>query len=278
MSYSYIITSISLLPVGYRCLFDPPLGGLAKQIIGGDADVEWTIRIRHEGEQLEETTRLLKFRNGKISGGDLTPFIREASSDLLSVDKPGYFENSLAIASGEPLFKDRKPLSFYTCYSAENRKSFLSDHAYKVASPPTIDQVAQYGAYTDNYSATWIDKSKDMDESIVLINSYDMPLVVTLKTSDGRTLPRKSVPSGSARLIRLRDLLQDGEESWQGRVQITATNRVITYDMRHSYADPSNISDYEHLDPFRADPTHLPAFQNLRFKVGRYLQQHGIDR
>ncbi len=36
-----------------------------------------------------------------------------------------------------------------------------------------------------------------------------------------------------------------GEEMWAGQIQITATNRVITFNVKHSFKDPTNISDHE---------------------------------
>ncbi len=38
------------------------------------------------------------------------------------------------------------------------------------------------------------------------------------------------------------------------------------------------ITDFEHLDPFRTDPTHLPAFQWFRQWVGRTLELRGWMR
>ena len=76
-------------------------------------------------------------------------------------------------------------------------------------------------------------------------------------------------------MISLAPLLLKGEEMWAGQIQITATNRVITFNVKHSFKDPTNISDHEHLDPYRGEPTHFPATQWLRLRLGKWLMRRG---
>jgi hypothetical protein len=75
--------------------------------------------------------------------------------------------------------------------------------------------------------------------------------------------------------VSLEGLIEDGETGWCGQIQITATNRVITFDLKHSLREPDLISDHEHLDPYRGEPTHFPASRWLRLKAGKWLMLRG---
>ena len=45
--------------------------------------------------------------------------------------------------------------------------------------------------------------------------------------------------------------------------------------MKHSLREPGIISDHEHLDPYRGEPTHFPATRWFRLKVGKWLMLRG---
>ena len=113
-----------------------------------------------------------------------------------------------------------------------------------------------------------IDRDRDYGESLALINPYKKAVLAKVHTADGRTIPRLRVPPMSVRRVDLGQLLEAGERRWRGRLQLTANNRLITFDVKHSFADPTLITDHEHLDPFRADPTHLPLTRLLRMRAG----------
>ena len=67
-------------------------------------------------------------------------------------------------------------------------------------------------------------------------------------------------------------LIAPNDDKWSGQIQLTANNRVITPIVKHSHADPTRIGSVEHLDPFRADPTHLPLFRWLRLTAGETIR------
>ena len=90
---------------------------------------------------------------------------------------------------------------------------------------------------------------------------------------DGRHLPRLRIPALSARYLHLVNILQEKESAWVGEIQLTANNRLITFDVKHALSDIRTISDHEHLDPFRGEPTHMPLFQWCRSSVGNFLSR-----
>ena len=174
-------------------------------------------------------------------------------------------------------FYGKAPIAFYAVYSAIGKKGFLSDNAYKFSSPPIISQIAAYGRFVETYSVIRIDRSRDYSDSLILINPYNKPILCTVVTMDGRKVPRLRVPALSARYMKLEGILKDDENYWEGEIQLTANNRLIVYDIKHALSDITIISDHEHLDPFRGDPTHLPFFQWCRASVGEFLS-HRLTR
>ena len=70
---------------------------------------------------------------------------------------------------------------------------------------------------------------------------------------------------------------KEKESFWQGHIQIKATNWIITFNYKHSLKNNKIISDYEHLDPYRGEPTFLPSFQLLRIKIGQILDKYRFN-
>ncbi len=104
-------------------------------------------------------------------------------------------------------------------------------------------------------------------------SSYLNLIIVWLpKGYDGRRPRRLRVEPMTGRMVDLADLIAPDEPRWMGQTQLTANNRVITHIVKHSMSDPTRISTVEHLDPFRADPTHFPLFRWLRLSVGESIQ------
>lgn len=206
--------------------------------------------------------------------GDPTqPF---AWKDQLPDGVSGYLENRFCVEDNAPLFTTNAVMPFYSIYNKAGKKSFFSDNAYLYASPPVIAQIAEYGQYIDAYPVVRIDRDRDYGESILFINPYHKPLKANVLTASGRAIRGIRVPPMSARRASLEPLLEDAARRWAGQIQITATNRVITFDMKHSLQDPNQISDHEHLDPYRGEPTHFPATRWFRLKVGKWLMRHGL--
>ena len=134
--------------------------------------------------------------------------------------------------------------------------------------------VARFGKFVDGHPLIHIDGNRDLGETIILINPYQRPLVAEILGHDGRKMKKTRIDSHSARPIHLVDLLEDNEDEWIGQIQVTANNRVVAFNVKHSLADPTVISDHEHLDPFRAGPTGIPVTQVARQKVGGMLGMH----
>ena len=174
------------------------------------------------------------------------------------------------------MYKD--PPGVYGIYKAPDAPSFFSDGSYKFSSPETINSIAKIGKFVDGYPVIAIDRNRGHLESLVFINPYNKALVVSCITNDGRSLKRMRVDSKSTKVVELVSILRPNEDQFFGRLQITANNRVLTYHIRHDDSVPRIITDHEHLDPFRADYTHISSSIYLRGRLARHLKtRYGIQ-
>lgn len=268
----YVIPAISTLLPGYDCMVPVPAEAVEKRLIGNAGRIRHRFRVYHDGKIDAEQIRYIEIQAGKIVGARPEGFVwrdREYSWG----ENPGFLDNDFRVEDGDIQFVGNTPLLAYSFYSAAGKKSFLSDNAYKFSSPPVIAQVAAYGRFVDTYSVVRLDRERDYGESLVLINPYQKPILCSVITMDGRKLPRLRIPALSARYLQLESILQENEAAWAGEIQLTANNRVITFDIKHALSDIRTISDHEHLDPFRGDPTHFPLFQWCRSTVGTMLSR-----
>lgn len=275
MLTNYLVPRVYLLPSGYDLHLTPPFGAYGTVLAGASGRLICAARIYHEGEQREEIRQVIEFSSGRMLTADPQPILwRDMGVEW--TDAPGFLEFEVQTEDGSPTIKDYIGPVSYGTYSASGRKSVLADGPMKYASPPVISQIAEYGQFVDGQAIVRLDRDRDYAESIALINPYHRPILVSVLGHDGRSLPRLRVPPLSCRFARLIGLLKEDERRWVGHVQLTATNRILTFDVKHSLKDPTLLSHFEHLDPFRADPTHIPLFRLLRYKFGWFLARRGI--
>lgn len=275
MATNYIVPRLYLLPAGYDFHLEPPYHSYGIALKDGTARLTCVTRVIHEGETVHESSAEVEYRNGKLISDTPAPVIwRDHGAEWGK--HPGYLEFDVQTADDAMSVIDYIGPVAYGTYHAPGKKAVLADGPMKYAAPPTIGQIAEYGRFVEGQAIARVDQTRDYGESIALINPYRRPILVTLKGHDGRALPRLRVPPFSCRYGRIADMLAKDETSWVGHVQLTATNRLVTFDVKHSLKNPSVLSHFEHLDPFRADPTHMPAFKWLRIKIGWFLARHGI--
>ena len=223
-----------------------------------------------EGEIIQAEQGILSFRNGHLVDGDSDP-IKVADLGKRKPRAPGYLEMFVSSPEGDSIFRSKLVLGLYSIYSAQGKKSFFSDNAYKYGAPPVITMMAEFGRFIDGYPAVHIDRDNGIGETLVLINPYKRPILANIKSSDKRSLPRLRIPAESVKNVDLSHFLEPEENTWMGEIQLTANNRLITFSIKHDYSDPTLISDHEHLDPYRSDPTFLPMTLHMRRWLGGKL-------
>ena len=266
--FSYILISIIPIPLGYNTKVIIPINMIKDNIVKNSKNYEIEVSLigYKEGSKFFEKNRVI---NENSKG-----FIEIEIEDQSKIsDKSGYAELNIKSSNKTNIFLSRAALNFYTFYYYNGKKSFLSDNAYKFGSPTIIAQMAKIKKYIDAYPAIMINKINDLDETIVLINPYKRKIKAKIITFDGREINNIIINSFSVKEILLSQILQDNENEWKGHIQLTATNRIITFNYKHSFKDKKIISDFEHLDPYRGDPTFIPFTKLLRQKIGTYLSQ-----
>jgi hypothetical protein len=229
----------------------------------GDAEIICEGRAIREGMLIFDKEIKLTYRRGKLIEPPPAPFVIKDQADGVNIF-PAYFELSIYSATDKPMFRSKHPFGTYTVYTKGGKKGFLSDNSYKYGSPPVIEQIEKAGKYIDAYPVIHLDKYRDLGESILFINPYKKPILAQIKTFDDRKVPRIRIPAESVRNFDMSLILKAEECDWSGHIQVTATNRVVTFSIKHSLEDPHIISDHEHLDPYRTENTHEKASLFIR--------------
>jgi hypothetical protein len=264
---TFVFPAIVPLPLGYDCTFPVDINRLSARLAVPDAELSVVVRRYYEGSIVEESDQRVRFEAGKVVSG--------APQELVWLDAgergesfPSFAEVAIGSADDTPIFYNRQIVTNYSIYTKPGKKTFFSDNSYKYGSPPIITMMAKLGRFVEGYPTVHLDRDRDCGETLTLINPYLRPVLVRIATHDGREPIKMRVPPQSVRPVPLVQLLRQNESRWLGRLQITANNRLITFHIRHSLADSQLISDHEHLDPFRAERTHLPATEAARIALG----------
>ena len=268
MKFPYIYTTIVTLPLGYHTRVMVPVSKIQERVSKNvfDYNIEVKFIAFRKGEIFSKESKIIS----KLSSGILEFEISD--QDGLCSDS-GYAELSFVEKNYQPIFNSRTVMSFYTSYYHENKKSFLSDNAYKFGSPTTILQMAKIKRYIDAYPTGEINIEKDLDETLVFINPYKRIIKAKIFTADGRKIENIKISPFSVYEILLSKLLMSEEETkWSGHIQLTASNRIVTFNFKHSFKNKKIISDYEHLDPFRGEETYMALTKSLRNKIGGYVR------
>jgi len=269
---SFIYPTIVSLPLGYDCTFPIDINRIALQLAAPNAELSVLARRYYEGKLIEESGQRLRFDNGRLVSGSPEAIVWRDAAER-GETHPSFVEIAMNSIDGTPVFSSRMAVSNYSIYTKPGKKAFFSDNAFKYGAPPIISLMAKLGRFVEGYPSIHIDRERDSGETLLLINPYLRPILVRIVSSDGRTPLKIRVPPQSVRGVPLIDFMHDVETRWLGRIQLTANNRLISFHVRHSLANPSIVSDHEHLDPFRTDRTHLPISEAMRISLGGVLRR-----
>ncbi len=270
--FFYLIPVIFSLPPGHRILISVPPDLLRRRLKTEHADVTVIARAFIDGETVWSETNTVSLSRGE-KGGQSVEFSFDNDRERFN-GAPGFMEIEFLSAGDEAIFSKKAPPELYGLYSRPGCQGFRADGSYKFGVPSVIASVTKYKTFVESFQAIDIDLMRDRFESVTLLNPYSRPLVVTLSTVDGRQLPRVKVPAKSVIWVSLEGFLRDDETSLKTRLQLMSTNRVVSYHVRHSGGTEPIITDHEHLDIYRADPTHSPITLYWRDRLARVVSQH----
>lgn len=271
--YKYLIPLVSVAPPpGYALKQTISLSGIAERLNRRDADVTITRLLVRDGKELDSTSETFKLRDGKWNQTE-TYYVTEAlKDDAWAKGSPlAYLETHFSV-EGDASFNGQFAPPFYTVYSGPSRKTFLSDNALKYGNTVTIHQIQAFGAWVEGYPAAAYDPDRDAAESLVLINPFNKAAVASIHLDDRLEKPKRvRVDALSGVRLDLAELFEFNGKPWNGQVFVAGRNRLIMYVAKHSISDPCEITTVEHSNPYRGEPTHIPATQALRRTVGEFV-------
>lgn len=273
MPHTYFVPIVMWLPPGRRSTMVLPSRSLKDCLIGGTGRVrrDWAVFV--DGKSVDSGSQSFDF----VADGEV-----EGYSATLAYELPpgapsgGYLECALRADDDKTLFKVMRLPGAYNIHSNSANKSFFTCHTHKFASPPVISQIARFGQFVDCYSVATVDRAADLTTSLVLVNPYGKAIVARILTYEGRRIEPIKIAPKSATRVDLQALLRDDEKNWGGHIQLTANNRALTWLVKHRISAPDAVATVEHLDPFRADETHMPLTKALRNWIGEWLERRAI--
>jgi hypothetical protein len=202
--------------------------------LDGNAEITYTTYC--DGNVISEEFTSVKVNNGKST---IEPVWKSFSTPSL-----GFVE--ITFGTTKPLFKKIIPEPGYSVLKTINNKVLTINSDMKYANPRIIQQIQQYSRFCMLHSSVYVDSNIGAGNSLMLINPYEQLIVVKIYSSKENKISRKIKPKSTC-MVNLAELVDDGEIS---TIMLTANNRIITYDVRHSYHDQLDINNIDHLDPF----------------------------
>ena len=259
--FSYLLPTITPIPRGYECSAIIPTKLVTNLLLQEEkCKINFNFKVYGNGKLIDEQN-ILK----TLSKNEECPNIHfKTTINKNNFNCHCYCELYIHSPEKIAIFSERKTISYYPFCHDKNKKTFFSDTSYKYGSPSIIFGMAHFKKYVETYSVFHINKERDLGESLLFTNPYDKKILVRFKTSDNREIKPLIINPKHATDLDLKCILNDDEDEWKGHIQLLASNRVGMFNFKHSFQDPTLVSDLEHLDPYRAEQTHLRFFQILR--------------
>jgi hypothetical protein len=270
MSTNYLYPIITVGPNSvYSVVLDLPALDLAMLIEGRDADVEIVRKIVGRGTVFNETRHVARLRDR--SWVDTTGFrflaAADARFDWRDPDNLSFVETSISL-SGDATFQAPDRLPFYSSYIAANEKGFFSDNALKYGDRNVIALFTEFQTLLTSYPTCRIDLSRDMTESVLLMNPYLSETLAYIEAEGtGRRVPVR-VPALSGRRLDIAEFLPDGAP-WWGTVFVSSVARPISLFCKHSHRDPNIVTQLEHNLAYYSSRVEVPFTRKARLWFGR---------
>lgn len=277
MAKSFIIPHVVPVFPGYDTVFNQSEAAVLGRLIVPDAVIDNQISVYRNGECVDRVSHRIRIENGAVVEGALGGVrVKSDEADEL----PGYLHSNMISSDESEIFSTHSPVTLYTTYVPLNGgKPFFSNGAPRYSEPRVINQIREFGEFCDTYPNVIVDREKGYGFSLFLINPYSKAIVMTVATQGSEKVAKTRIDPQSSKILDLSEALLGNGSRWAGQIQIKANNRLISFVLRHSLENPKQITDFDHMDPFRGEPTHLPATQLMRIKTADLLEEKlGISR
>ena len=138
--YHYLLPLIVAVPKGYDvCAILPTYQIIERLNTTINEDIVIRCNLINDSKILnkkEKTISLSKnHKNHKR--------IKFLFDEIRDIENPSYLEIEIISKNKKLIFKDNMGLSFYSIFSSKNKKTFLSDNAYKTGAPNVIYQISK---------------------------------------------------------------------------------------------------------------------------------------
>ena len=267
--FHYLLPLVIAFPKGYDVCAIFPLDQIASRLNSEyDEKILITCKLINDGNVLEKEEKQFIISKNNIKNKNESFIFKERHS----LENPSYLEVEIISQEKKLIFNDNFGLSFYSIFSSENKKTFLSDNAFKTGTPNVIYQISKLKKFVDTYSAIEVDVEKSLGETMLFINPYKKRVVCKIIDYD-KNFAELIIPPESCREQSL-DYFANTKKlkHWKGHIQIFATNRLITFNYKHDLNDNKLISDFEHLDPYRLEDTTVSLSKLARIKIGNFIK------
>lgn len=269
--FHYLLPLIIAFPKGYDVCIIVPINQIKERLIKNFNKEKILIKsnLINDGKivlQKEKKIILDKNNNEK----SVATFTFESIKNLKN---PSYIEFEIISFEKKLIFSDCMGISFYSIFSNKNKKTFLSDNAFKTGSPNVIYQISKIKRFVDTYSAIDINFEKFLGETMFFINPYKKKISCKIKDED-ENIVGIIIPPESVREFKLEYFANKKKlKYWKGHIQIYATNRLISFNYKHDIRNSELISDFEHLDPYRLEDTTYSLSELARIKIGNFIRK-----
>jgi hypothetical protein len=272
--YRYLIPIVTLAPpAGFTLNQLLPLDKLRAALPGPDAVLRISRRVIRNGVSLQSSEHELRLVGNEWQNPEVGEFTLGNVDDnaWLGGDGLAFLETQIDLLS-DGGFRGPFAPAFYSLYSGPGRKSFVSDNALKYGNTVTIYQIESFGQWVEGYPACEVDRDRDTDESIVLINPFARPTVANIEFEGRKETLRRRIDAQSGVRIDCASILTDDGAPWTGQIYVSGRNRLVVYFCKHMLSDPSAVTTLEHSDPYRGENASMPFTQYLRLRFGSRIK------
>lgn len=203
--------------------------------------VSFNISFFASGKLVEKEDVDVEFYDGKTSV--------DAKVYTRAFDGLGYVE--IGVTAVDPIFHNSHSGSGYGLFEKHDGDYVTVNNDTKFSHIRVVEQIRTWTQYSLVHTLIRVSEDRNIGNSFLFINPYKRPIVVRLAGENSATIRKKIEPFETC-LVDLAKLVDDHNSS---NVFLTASNRIVAYDVKHEFCRPENIFNIDHLDVYSGAKT-----------------------